>query len=264
MLTGRDGAGWLWRGLVVVLAGGMALFFVLPLVGLVWRTVVLAGEPSVAGLGSAVGLSLGTTAVTLVLAVVGGTPLAYCLARRRFWGRRWLILLVELPIVMPPVVAGLALLAAFGRRGLVGQFLAGWGVSVTFTVAAVVLAQLFVSAPFYIRAAQSCFESLPRVYEEAAAVDGASQWATFWWVILPQSGRALLTGLILCWARALGEFGATILFAGNLAGRTQTMPLLVYSALERDLGVTFATALILLGTAVVAFSLARWLARAEM
>jgi len=125
------------------------------------------------------------------------------------------------------------------------------------------LAQLFTSSPFYIRAAQSRFESLPRTYEDAAAVDGASRWVTFWRVILPQSTQTLLAGLILSWARALGEFGATILFAGNLQGRTQTMPLLVYSALERDLRVTYVTALILLGLAIVAFTLTRWLTGVE-
>src|SRR5690606_29307165 len=119
------------------------------------------------------------------------------LARYRFPFKRLLSVLVELPIVMPPVVAGLALLSAFGRRGLIGMRLAEWGITITFTVTAVVLAQLFVSAPFYIRAAQSRFESLPREYEDAAAVDGASRWSTFWYVILPQSMPALMTGLIL-------------------------------------------------------------------
>ena len=203
---------------------------------------------------------IGTILFHILLIVLFGTPLAYILARYRFPFKRYLSVLVELPIVMPPVVAGLALLSAFGRRGLIGRHLAELGVTVAFTVTAVVLAQLFVSAPFYIRAAQSRFEALPREYEDAAAVDGASRWATFWHVILPQSMPALLTGLILSWARALGEFGATILFAGNLQGRTQTMPLLVYSALERDLRVTFITALILLALAAVAFTLPRWLA----
>jgi molybdate transport system permease protein len=141
--------------------------------------------------------------------------------------------------------------------------LANLNVTITFTLTAVILAQLFVSSPFYIRAAQSRFESLPREYEDAAAVDGANRWMIFWRVMLPQSTHALLTGLILSWARALGEFGATILFAGSLQGRTQTMPLLVYGALEQDLHVTFVTALILLGMAVLAFTLTRWLAGAE-
>lgn len=251
------------RGLAVItLAVLMALFLILPFIALIWRAVTLEGNVSAAELSifSAVMLSLGTTAVTIFLTLLFGTPLAYFLARYQFPFKRLLTIFIEIPIVMPPVVAGLALLSAFGRRGLLGAPLANLNISITFTVTAVILAQLFVSSPFYIRAAQSRFESLPREYEDAAAVDGASRWITFWQVILPQSVHALLTGLILSWARALGEFGATILFAGNLQGRTQTMPLLVYGALERDLRVTFVTALILLGLAVVAFTITRWLA----
>jgi molybdate transport system permease protein len=249
----------------VILAVVMALFFILPLLALIWRAVTLDGSiaPDELSIGSAIMLSLGTTAVAVVLIVIFGTPLAYILARYQFPLKRLLTVFIELPIVMPPVVAGLALLSAFGRRGLLGMPLANLNITITFTLAAVVLAQLFVSSPFYIRAAQSRFESLPREYEDAAAVDGANHWLIFWRVILPQSTPALLTGLILSWARALGEFGATILFAGNLQGRTQTMPLLVYGALERDLRVTFVTALILLGLAALAFTLTRWLAGAD-
>ena len=244
-----------------ILAGMMAIFFVLPFVALIWRALTLEGSVAATDLsvGPAVMLSLGTTAVAVMLIVLFGTPLAYFMARHQFPLKRLLTVFIELPIVMPPVVAGLALLSAFGRRGLIGSTLAGLGVSVTFTATAVILAQVFVSSPFYIRAAQARFESLPREYEDAAAVDGANRWKIFWLVMLPQSARALSAGLILSWARALGEFGATILFAGNLQGRTQTMPLLVYSALERDLHVTFVTAIILLGLAALAFTLTRWL-----
>jgi molybdate transport system permease protein len=266
--VGRGRSSWQDRaaGLAAaVLAGIMALFLILPLIALIWRAVTLEGSISATNLSvfSAVTLSLGTTAVTMILILVLGTPLAYFMARYQFPLKRLLTIFIELPIVMPPVVAGLALLAAFGRRGLIGQPLATVQITITFTLTAVILAQLFTSAPFYIRAAQSRFESLPRAYEDAAAVDGANHWVTFWHVILPQSSQALLAGLILSWARALGEFGATILFAGNLQGRTQTMPLLVYGALEQDLRVTYITALILLGLAVVAFTLTRWLAGVE-
>lgn len=240
----------------------MGLFLVIPFIALIWRAATLEGALALNQLSiiSAVTLSLGTTAITVVLMVILGTPLAYILSRHRFPLQRLITVFVELPIVMPPVVAGLALLSAFGRRGLVGIPLAHLNITIPFTLAAVVLAQLFVASPFYIRAAQSRFDSLPREYEDAAAVDGASRWAIFWRVMLPQSARALLTGLIVGWARALGEFGATMLFAGNLQGRTQTMPLLVYGALEQDLRVTFVTALILLALAVLAFTLTRWLA----
>ena len=244
------------------LAAFMALFLVLPFIALIWRAATLPGQIALNQLTiiSAVTLSLGTTAITVLLMVLLGTPLAYILARHRFPLKRLLTVFVELPIVMPPVVAGLALLSAFGRRGLAGIPLAHLNITIPFTLVAVVLAQLFVASPFYIRAAQSRFESLPREYEDAAAVDGANRWVIFWRVMLPQSAPALLTGLIVGWARALGEFGATMLFAGNLQGRTQTMPLLVYSALEQDLRVTFVVALILLALAVLAFTLTRWLA----
>jgi molybdate transport system permease protein len=245
-----------------VLALVMALFLIIPFIALIWRAVMLEGQvtANAMSISAAVMLSLGTTAVTVLLIIIFGTPLAYFLARYHFPLKRFFTIFIEIPIVMPPVVAGLALLSAFGRRGLIGMWLADLNITVTFTFTAVALAQLFVSSPFYIRAAQSRFESLPREYEDAAAVDGANRWVIFWQVMLPQSSRALLAGLILSWARALGEFGATILFAGNLQGRTQTMPLLVYGALERDLRVTFVTALILLGLAVLAFTLTRRLA----
>jgi len=245
-----------------LLAALMAIFFVLPFAGLVWRLFTLGGrlQPGDTSVFSAASLSLGTTAAAVILIFILGTPLAYMLARYQFPFKQILTVIIELPIVMPPVVAGLALLSAFGRNGLLGPVLARFDITLPFTLAAVVLAQLFVSAPFYIRAAQSQFESLPREFEDAASVDGADRWKTFWLVIFPQSLPALLNGLIISWARALGEFGATILFAGNLEGRTQTMPLLVYSALERDLGVTFLTSIILLGLAILAFTLSRWLA----
>jgi molybdate transport system permease protein len=267
-LAGRRRMSWSERlsGLLAItLAVVMAAFFIIPFIALIWRAVTLEGQIAANELSiiSAVTISLATTAVTIALTVLLGTPLAYFLARHPFRLKRLLIVFIEMPIVMPPVVAGLALLSAFGRRGLIGMPLANLNVTITFTLTAVILAQLFVSSPFYIRAAQSRFESLPREYEDAAAVDGANRWMIFWRVMLPQSTHALLTGLILSWARALGEFGATILFAGSLQGRTQTMPLLVYGALEQDLHVTFVTALILLGMAVLAFSLTRWLAGAE-
>jgi molybdate transport system permease protein len=265
---GKSDSSWQDRitGIVTaVLAGMMALFLIVPFIALIWRAFTLEGHLAATTFSvfSAVMLSLGTTSLTMLLILVLGTPLAYILARYNFPLKRLLTIFIEIPIVMPPVVAGLALLAAFGRRGLLGMPLANLNITVTFTMIAVILAQLFTSSPFYIRAAQSRFESLPRTYEDAAAVDGAGRWETFRHVILPQSTQALLAGLILSWARALGEFGATILFAGNLQGRTQTMPLLVYSALERDLRVTYITALILLGLAIVAFTLTRWLAGVE-
>ncbi|MCB9421946.1 MAG: molybdate ABC transporter permease subunit [Ardenticatenaceae bacterium] len=249
----------------VVLATVMALFLILPFIALIWRTITLGGDVSAdrGSIFTAVTLSLETTAVSAFLIVLLGTPLAYILARRHFPMKRVVTLFVEIPIVMPPVVAGLALLTAFGRRGLVGSVLAAANISITFTWLAVVLAQTFVAAPFYIRAAQTRFAALPRDLEEAARIDGADGWQVFWYVVRPLSARALAAGLVLSWARALGEFGATILFAGNLQGRTQTMPLLIYSALERDLNATYVSALILLGMALLALALTRHLTRLD-
>ncbi len=150
---------------------------------------------------------------------------------------------------MPPVVAGLALLLAFGRRGLLGAPLAALGLELPFTPMAIVMAQIFVASPFYVRSAQVRFAAIPRELEEAAEIDGASGLRTFLGVILPLSWQGMLAGLLLSWSRALGEFGATILFAGNLQGRTQTMPLLVYSALEQDLDAAVWTGVLLIVTA---------------
>jgi molybdate transport system permease protein len=240
--------------------------FVLPLIALIWRAASLSsgvfdlGESS---LISAVSLSLLTTTAAMLLVVLLGTPLAYLLSRHQFRLKKYLAVLVELPIVIPPVVAGLALLSAFGRRGLLGGVLGFFGLSLPFTPMAVVIAQLFVSSPFYIRAAQNSFNTIPMEFEEAARIDGADAWKTFRQIILPLSSPALLSGLLISWARALGEFGATVLFAGNLAGSTQTMSLLVYAALERDLGATYTTALILLALAVVLLGGTRLLAHLE-
>jgi molybdate transport system permease protein len=244
----------------------LVLFFILPFAGLVWRAIGLPPSSAVAftQVLDALGLSLATTAASMVLIVLFGTPTAFVLARYQFPLKRLLSVFIEIPIVMPPVVAGLALLSAFGRRGLLGGVLQVFGLQLPFTTLAVIMAQVFVAAPFYIRAAQSRFSTVPPELEEAARIDGAGSWLTFSNVTLPLSLNALLTGLTLSWARALGEFGATILFAGNLQGTTQTMPLLVYSAMERDLGSTFTTALILLGIAAVLLGVMRWFARMDV
>ena len=164
---------------------------------------------------------------------------------------------------MPPAVAGLALLLTFGRAGVIGSFLAEAGIIVPFSILAVIVAQFFISAPFYIRSAQVGFGGIAPEIEDAARVDGAYGWLMFWYIILPIAWRALIAGMILSWARALGEFGATILFAGNLQGKTQTMPLLVYSIFERDIDAAIWTGLILIVLAMVAlFSLASFRARA--
>ena len=228
-------------------------FLLLPLVGLVirapWRSLyrVLA-ESQVIG---ALRLSLVSASAATVLSLLFGVPLAWVLARARFRGRGLLRALVTLPLVLPPVVGGVALLLAFGRRGVVGQYLDAWfGFSLPFTTFGVVVAETFVAMPFLILTVEGALRSADRGYEEAAATLGASRLTVFRRVTLPLIAPSLVAGSVLCWARALGEFGATITFAGNFPGRTQTMPIAVYLALERDPESAIALSLVLLAVSI--------------
>ena len=211
------------------------------------RLVARLGDPAVL---QALGLSLLTSSAATVLVVGFGLPVAYLLATRRFRGKRMLEVLVALPMVLPPTVAGLALLLAFGRTGLAGRALALFGVSIPFTMVAVIVAQTFMAAPFFVSAARAGFASVDRRYWDAAATLRASEPVTFLLVVLPLSAPALLAGVGMAWARALGEFGATITFAGNLPGRTQTMPLAVYVALQQDLELAVTLSVILVAVSV--------------
>lgn len=250
--------------ILLTLVGTIALLFLtLPLIALIVRSLstrAWEGMPD-SGIPDAIWLSFVSTLLSILITILFGTPLAFILARRRFPFKRLISVLVELPIVLPPAVAGLALLITFGRRGMLGPLLSELGIFIPFTLSAVIMAQTFVSAPFYIRSAQLGFQSVSREVEEAARVDGAGGFGLFWHVTLPLSSRTLAAGLILCWARALGEFGATILFAGSLQGRTQTMPLLIYNVIERDINAAIWTGLILVATALIALLLSQWLAR---
>ena len=191
-------------------------------------------------------LSLVTTAVSLLVTVALGLPLAIVLARREFRGKGWLEAVVDLPIVLPPSVAGLALLLVFGRRGFLAAPFEFFGVSVPFTTIAVILAQIFVSAPFFVRSARTGIAGVDHDLEDAARVDGASERQLFRSITVPLASAALAAGLVMTWARALGEFGATIMFAGNVEGRTQTLPLVVYSEFQSgDLDQSIAAAAIL-------------------
>lgn len=250
--------------LLLPAVGSIGLLFLgVPIAVLAWRALESHAWQTLQGslVPDAIFLSFVTTLLTVLLALALGTPLAYWFARRKFPGRRLMNVLIELPIVLPPAVAGLALLLTFGRRGVLGPALESLDIRLPFTTAAVVLAQAFVAAPFYIRSAQVGFQSVPREVEDAARVDGAGGFALFWWVTMPLASRSLGAGIVLCWARALGEFGATILFAGSLQGRTQTMPLLIYNILERDLDAAITTGLILVVLALVALLVSQWLAR---
>ena len=237
----------------VLLAGGafgalLILFLALPVVALVVRAFLGESFLEVVRervLLDALVLSLTTTLASLALAVIFGTPLAFLLARRRFRGAGLVETLVDLPIVLPPSVAGLALLLLLGRRGVVGGPLDAFGINIPFTTFAVVLAQAFVATPFYVRSARSGFLAIDRDLEDAARMDGAGEWAVVRWISMPLAAPAIAAGLVMAWARALGEFGATIMFAGNVEGRTQTLPLLVYSEFQSSLDASVAAAAIL-------------------
>ncbi len=251
-------------GLVVpaVLAG---LLVVLPLVGLLQRAPWsdlwdLLGTEAVQ---EALRLSLVTSLLATAISLVLGVPLAWVLARVTFPGRRLARGLVTLPMVLPPVVGGAALLLALGRRGLVGQYLDQWfGIVLPFSTAGVVVAETFVAMPFLIVTVEAAFRAADRRYEEAAATLGARPWTIFRRVTLPTARPALIAGAVLCWARALGEFGATITFAGNLQGRTQTMPLAVFVTGESDRGAAIALSLVMvaISLAVLVALRDRWLA----
>ena len=211
-----------------------SLLFILPLAGLVWRApwsdawTQLSSGPALQALRLSLITSLCATAFGLVI----GVPLAWVQARVSYPGKRIVRALTTLPMVLPPVVGGLALLLAFGRRGLVGPALSHAGIQLPFSTAGAVLAEAFVAMPFLVVTVEAALRSSDQRLEEAARTLGAKRWAVLWHVTLPTVRASLAAGAILCWARALGEFGATITFAGSLQGKTQTLPLFVYATLE--------------------------------
>lgn len=240
-----------------------AALFVLPLVGLLWRApwsdlgrALLAPEALMAMRLSLV-CSLAATALSIVL----GLPLAWVQARGAFPGRALLRALTLLPVVLPPVVGGVALLTVFGRRGLIGQWLEPLGIHLPFTTAGAVLAETFVAMPFFVLAMEGVLRGLDRRLEDAARTLGATRWTVFRRVTMPLARPSLAAGAALCWARALGEFGATITFAGNFPGRTQTIPLAVYIELESRPEAGMALSLVLLAVSLTILVLlrGRWL-----
>ncbi|HET7029602.1 MAG TPA: ABC transporter permease [Candidatus Limnocylindrales bacterium] len=262
--THRDRSPWGERS-VAALAGLIAAFLALPVVGLVVRAVLdgsLAAALTARVVLDGLVLSLLTTAVSLSLTVAFGLPLAWVLARRSFRGKGWLEAVIDLPIVLPPSVAGLALLLVFGRRGFLGGALDPLGLAIPFTTIAVVLAQTFVSAPLFIRSARTGIASIERDLEDAARVDGASEGALFRRITVPLASSALAAGIVMAWARSLGEFGATIMFAGNVEGRTQTLPLVVYAEFQAgslDASIAAAAILVLAAFGVLlAVRVFRW------
>jgi molybdate transport system permease protein len=269
-LTRRDRARRAGRGsrsvpapLLVPAVIGVA-FLVLPLIGLVVRAPwsklgpVLSGSDAV----QALWLSVWTATVSTGVSLVVGVPLAWVLARTRFPGQRLLRALVTLPLVLPPVVGGVALLLAFGRAGFIGRYLNSlFGLTIPFSPLAVVMAETFVAMPFLIITVEGALRSADQGLEEAAATLGASRMTVFRRITVPLIAPSLGAGAVLCWARALGEFGATITFAGSFPGRTETMPIAVYYALENDPDAAIALSLVLLlvSIAVLVSLRDRWL-----
>ncbi|MFV9507669.1 MAG: ABC transporter permease [Oscillochloridaceae bacterium umkhey_bin13] len=234
--------------LVWLLAAPLLLFLLIPLLSIVLRLDWFSVWANLSSplVRQALRLSLLTSLSATILALVLGAPLAYVLARHQFRGRTIIDTLIDLPMVLPPSVAGIALLIAFGRRGVVGGPLAELGISISFTIIAVIMAQCFVAAPYFVKAATAGFSSVERELEHAAALDGANPWQVFHLITVPLAWPILFSGMVMTWARALGEFGATIIFAGNLPGRTQTMPLAIYLGFERNLSQALTLAVVLL------------------
>jgi molybdate transport system permease protein len=229
-------------------------FLVLPLAGLIIRAPWGHIGPALSGSDAtqALILSLWTASLTTAISLVIGVPLAWVLARTRFPGQRLLRALVTLPLVLPPVVGGVALLLAFGRAGFIGRYLNSWfGITIPFTPIAVVMAETFVAMPFLIITVEGALRSADQGFEEAAATLGAKRMTVFMRVTVPMIAPSLGAGAVLCWARALGEFGATITFAGSFPGQTETMPIAVYYALENDPNAAIALSLVLLLVSVV-------------
>lgn len=248
-------------GLGLLLTLAMA-FIALPVIALFFRSPLdsileTLHDPVVI---DALRLSLMTSTITTFTVVIMGTPIAYVSARFNYWGKELADSLIDLPVIMPPAVAGIALLVAFGRMGLVGHYLnTTFGISIAFTTLAVIIAQVFVSSPFYIRQARTSFEDVDLSLENAARTLGATRVYTFFHVILPIALNGLISGAIMAFARSLGEFGATIMFAGNFQGRTQTMPLAIYTAMQGDLDVSLCLSIILVAFSFVVIVLVKTL-----
>ncbi len=247
-----------------LLAGLGLLLFLLPLAGLIvrapWNQAL--GELTDPTTTTALGLSIFCSLIATAIALVLGIPLAMILARTRGTLRNILRALTTLPMVLPPVVGGVALLLAFGRRGIAGALLyQAFGIQIPFTTAAAVMAETFVAMPFLVIAVEAGLRSLDHRYEEAARSLGAGYWRVFTRVTLPLLRPAIFSGAVLCWARALGEFGATITFAGNFPGRTQTVPIAVYLALETkpEAAITLSLISLVVSVAILVGMRDRWL-----
>ena len=230
-----------------ILALPLVLFFTVPILAIFLKTPLsgLLQTLNDAQTRQAISLSLFTSAATTLLSIVLGTPVAMLLSSKTP-AYQYLDTLLDLPTVLPPSVAGIALLMAFGRKGIFGSLFTAMGVNIPFTVLAVIMAQTFVASSYYIKAAYLGFSAVSLDLKQAAALDGANRWHIFWRITMPMSWSSLLSGAVMTWARSLGEFGATIIFAGNFPGRTQTMPLAIYIGFQIDLNVALTLAVILI------------------
>ena len=249
-------SGWLW-----IPAAGAILVVVVPLLGLLTSVDVGSLWPLLTSQASvtALLLSLRTAVIATALCLVLGAPLALLLARGQWWGQSVLRALVLVPLVLPPVVGGLALLTTFGRRGLLGEHLVAAGISISYTTTAVVLAQTFVALPFLVLSLEGAVRGLDRRHEKAAATLGAGPWRRLTRVTLPLVGPGLVSGSVLAFARALGEFGATLTFAGSAQGRTRTLPLEIYlqREVDQDAAIALSLVLVVLATVIVGSVYAR-------
>jgi len=257
------GSDTLASGLAVGALALVAGFISLPILSLVLWTI---SEDSWRAMGSpeardALLLSVRTTAISMLIVISIGTPAAYVLARAEFPGKRLVDALVDIPAVLPPSAAGIALLLTFGRFGLLGKYFDAFGVTISFTTAAVVIAEVFVAAHFYVRQAAVGFAGVRRDVEEAAMVDGAGRLSTFTRVTVPLAFPALVAGAVMAWARALGEFGATIIFAGSFQGVTQTIPLAIFAEFQTNIDSAVALSVLALGFAFVVILAVKYLTR---
>jgi len=240
---------------IAALILSVTLYLALPVVALFFRTTPDLFFSSLRDplVQSALWLSLLTSSVSLTVVILLGTPFAFFHSRSRYRGKTLIDTLIDLPLVLPPAVAGLGLLLLYGRTGLIGRYLNLFGITIAFSTLAVIMAQIFVASPFYIRQAKALFEQTDPAYEQTARTLGATPLRIFLGITIPLTAEGLLSGAIMTFARALGEFGATIMFAGNLPGVTQTMPLAVYAGLEGnfDIGITIAILLVIISFAIM-------------
>lgn len=238
---------------VYALAALTAVFLILPIVCLAASTSVQAAFSALANpiTGDALFLSFATSTASTFFVIGFGGPLAYVLARTSFRGSMLVDTLVDIPMVLPPMVTGLSLLMLLGPHGPLGAVLGRWGISIVFTIAAVIIAQVFVALPFFVRAAKAAFEGIDPRLEQASLLLGASRRRTFFFVVVPTVWPPLAAGAVLAWARCLGEFGATLVFAGNFQGSTQTMPLAIFGALQDDLNLALTLAILLLAMSFI-------------